>query len=118
MAVVLALTATASATLVLFWLPDVPLAARQQRCLKGHSKADEQVIGWQAPQRYGFSGPFTSCLAVLLAMDVIVPSMAQFRPREHVRLLRLFGFIACVVLVLVAKPLRTVLKRPENYYDS
>lgn len=29
----------------------------------------------------------------------------------------LFGFIACVALVLTAKALRRVLKRPENYYE-
>lgn len=28
-----------------------------------------------------------------------------------------FGFVACVVLVLVAKQLRKILKRPEDYYD-
>ena len=30
----------------------------------------------------------------------------------------LFGFIACVTLVLVAKELRKVLKRREDYYDD
>jgi hypothetical protein len=28
-----------------------------------------------------------------------------------------YGFFACVVLVLMAKVLRLVLKRPEDYYD-
>ena len=30
----------------------------------------------------------------------------------------LFGFVACVTLVLVAKELRKVLKRGEDYYDD
>ncbi len=30
----------------------------------------------------------------------------------------LFGFIACVTLVLVAKELRKLLKRREDYYDD
>lgn len=30
----------------------------------------------------------------------------------------LFGFAACVSLVLIAKQLRTILRRPENYYDE
>lgn len=30
----------------------------------------------------------------------------------------LFGFAACVLLVLGAKQLRRILKRPENYYDE
>lgn len=29
----------------------------------------------------------------------------------------LFGFVACIALVLAAKGLRRVLMRPENYYD-
>jgi membrane protein YdbS with pleckstrin-like domain len=28
-----------------------------------------------------------------------------------------FGFTACVSLVLLAKQLRKIVKRPENYYD-
>lgn len=28
-----------------------------------------------------------------------------------------FGFVACVALVLTAKALRRVLKRPEDYYE-
>ena len=28
-----------------------------------------------------------------------------------------FGFVACVALVLAAKLLRMILKRPEDYYD-
>lgn len=30
----------------------------------------------------------------------------------------LYGFVACVLLVLVAKELRKVLMRPEDYYDE
>ncbi len=30
----------------------------------------------------------------------------------------LYGFIACVFLVLTAKVLRRILKRPEDYYDG
>jgi len=30
----------------------------------------------------------------------------------------LFGFVACVVLVLVAKGLRKILMRDETYYDD
>ena len=30
----------------------------------------------------------------------------------------LYGFVACVSLVLIAKQLRRLLKRPEHYYDE
>ncbi|KAA3627198.1 MAG: hypothetical protein DWQ09_12735 [Proteobacteria bacterium] len=29
----------------------------------------------------------------------------------------IFGFVACVALILLAKQLRKLLKRPEDYYD-
>ncbi|NJO35116.1 MAG: hypothetical protein HC869_20415 [Rhodospirillales bacterium] len=54
---------------------------------------------------------------LLLAVDVLVPKHGPF-PIEHVLgFYALFGFIACVALVLVAKALRRVLMRPEDYYD-
>ncbi|MDH3899781.1 MAG: hypothetical protein OEU51_01895 [Gammaproteobacteria bacterium] len=28
-----------------------------------------------------------------------------------------YGFVACIALVLLAKQLRRILKRPEDYYD-
>jgi hypothetical protein len=28
-----------------------------------------------------------------------------------------FGFVACVALVLIAKQLRRIVMRPEDYYD-
>jgi len=30
----------------------------------------------------------------------------------------LYGFVACTLLVLIAKELRKFLKRPEDYYDD
>lgn len=30
----------------------------------------------------------------------------------------IYGFVACVLLVLVAKALRKILMRPEDYYDD
>ncbi len=54
---------------------------------------------------------------LFLAIDVLVPKHGPF-PVEHTfGFYGLFGFIACVVLVLVAKQLRRVLMRPEDYYD-
>lgn len=29
-----------------------------------------------------------------------------------------YGFVACVALVMIAKAMRTVLMRPETYYDD
>ena len=54
---------------------------------------------------------------VLLAIDVFVPKHGPF-VIEHVSgFYGIFGFLACVALVLIAKQLRRVLIRPEDYYE-
>ena len=54
---------------------------------------------------------------LLLAIDVFVPKHGSFAIEHYFGFYGVFGFIACVVLVLVAKQLRRVLMRPEDYYD-
>jgi hypothetical protein len=55
--------------------------------------------------------------ALLLVIDAFVPKHGPFLIEHAFGFYGLFGFIACVVLVLVAKQLRKVLMRPEDYYD-
>ena len=54
---------------------------------------------------------------LLLAIDVFVPKHGPFTIEHVFGFYGVFGFIACVVLVLDAKQLRRVLMRPEDYYD-
>lgn len=62
---------------------------------------------------YGF---YVLC-AILLAIDVFVPKHGPFAIEHVFGFYGLYGFIACVALVLVAKLLRRVVMRPEDYYD-
>ncbi len=60
---------------------------------------------------------FALC-AVLLLMD-IVHHRHMIHPWEQLwGFYGIFGFVACVALVLIAKKLRKVLMRPEDYYDA
>jgi hypothetical protein len=55
--------------------------------------------------------------ALVLVIDVFFPKHSPF-PIEHTfGFYGLFGFFACVGLVLVAKVLRRLVMRPEDYYD-
>ena len=54
---------------------------------------------------------------IVLAIDVFVPKHGPFKIEHAFGFYGFFGFIACVVLVLVAKQLRRILMRPEDYYD-
>ena len=55
--------------------------------------------------------------AFLLAIDVFVPKHGRFAIEHVYGFYGVFGFVACVALVLIAKQLRRVLMRPEDYYD-
>jgi hypothetical protein len=61
-------------------------------------------------------GFYALCLMVLL-LDLFVPRHGAFAIEQLFGFYAFFGFIACVTLVLVAKQLRRVLMRAEDYYD-
>ena len=55
--------------------------------------------------------------ALLVVADVFVPKHSPFAIEHVFGFYAWFGFLACVGLVLVAKVMRRVLMRPEDYYD-
>lgn len=54
---------------------------------------------------------------VLVLLDLLVHRHAEISIDGWFGFYGLFGFIACVVLVLAAKLLRRLVMRPEDYYD-
>jgi hypothetical protein len=54
---------------------------------------------------------------LLILIDVFVPKHGPFAIEHVFGFYGWFGFIACVALVLIAKQLRRVVMRPEDYYD-
>lgn len=62
---------------------------------------------------YGF---YAVC-GVLLAIDAFVPKHGPFAIEHVFGFYNIFGFVAYVALVVAAAALRTVLMRPEDYYD-
>ena len=55
--------------------------------------------------------------AAILACDVFVPKHGKFMVEYAFGFYGVFGCGACVALVLIAKQLRRILMRPEDYYD-
>lgn len=49
--------------------------------------------------------------------DLFVHKHGHFRWENWTGFYGLYGFVACVGLVLLAKQFRKVLKRPEEYYE-
>ena len=57
-------------------------------------------------------------LAVLVALDLVVEHHPHFGIDGSFGFGAWFGFLSCVVLVLGAKALGLLLKRPDTYYDG
>lgn len=55
--------------------------------------------------------------ALLLAVEPLVHMHADFAFAEWFGFHGWYGFVACVALVLAAKGLRVLLKRPEDFYE-
>ncbi|MFC1523523.1 hypothetical protein ACFL6N_01905 [Thermodesulfobacteriota bacterium] len=63
-------------------------------------------------------GTFYSLLVVLLIMEFFVHKHPHFSWEGWLEFYAVYGFVACVVLVVVAKYiLRPLVKRGEDYYD-
>ena len=61
---------------------------------------------------------FFTCVILLLFVDLFFHKHAIFRWEEYFGFYSVFGFVACVILVLVAKYiLRPLVIRKEDYYD-
>lgn len=61
---------------------------------------------------------FFTCVVLLLVIDVFYHKHAIFPWEGYFGFYAVFGFVACVVLVLVAKYiLRPLAMRKEDYYD-
>ena len=54
---------------------------------------------------------------LILLADLFVPKHGKFLIEHAFGFYGIFGFVACVGLVLAAKVLRRIVMRPEDYYD-
>lgn len=63
-----------------------------------------------------FRGLGVAC-ALLIALDLVIHRHEDFGFATLFGFHGLYGFCACVALVLAAKQLRRVLMRDEDYYD-
>ena len=56
--------------------------------------------------------------AVIFAIDVFVPKHGPFAIEHLFGFYGWYGFVSCVALVLMAKVLRRMVMRGEDYYDG
>lgn len=60
---------------------------------------------------------FLGCLVLLVLVDFFVARHGSHIWETIPAFFALYGFVACSLIVLIAKKLRRFLKRPETYYD-
>lgn len=61
---------------------------------------------------------FYVCCVILLALDVFIHRHIAHSWERLIGFYPLYGFVGCVVLVLIAKWMRTFLMRSEDYYEK
>lgn len=60
---------------------------------------------------------YASC-ALLFALDFVIHRHTVHSWENLWGFYAIYGFVGCVILVLVATAMRTFLMRPEDYYDD
>jgi branched-subunit amino acid transport protein len=61
---------------------------------------------------------FYFALLVLLVVDLFIPKHGHFPWENAPEFFAVYGFISCVSLIFIAKLLRKIVKRREDYYDK
>jgi hypothetical protein len=61
---------------------------------------------------------FYAVCAILVVLDLVIPRDDHHAWERLPEFYPLYGFVGIVVLVLIAKLMRRVLMRPEDYYDE
>ena len=83
----------------------------------GHHGRKKRLV-YDDPQHVKvFLRVFFASLALLLVVDLFVGKHGDFHWEGVPEFFAAYGFISCVALVLVAKVLRILIKRDEDYYD-
>lgn len=61
---------------------------------------------------------FYISLAVLLAADFFIHKHADFPWEGRTNFFAAYGFVSCVLLIFIAKIIRLIVRRGEDYYDA
>ena len=81
-------------------------------------KADKKIYFFDKPENVErFLKVLYAICGLLFVFDFIVHRHIAHSWEQVPGFYALYGFIACVLLVLVAKLMRRVLMRKEDYYD-
>ena len=60
---------------------------------------------------------FYGALLALLIIDFFIHKHGDFPWEDTPEFFAAYGFVSCVALIFIAKLLRKIVRRKENYYD-
>ena len=82
------------------------------------NQTDEKQYLFDKPRNVSrLLGGFYAICGLLFMLDFFIHRHVYHSWEELPAFYAIFGFIACVVLVLVAREMRKVVMREEDYYD-
>ena len=83
------------------------------------SEKDQKSYLFDKPENVKrlFKGFYTICIALIIA-DFIIHRHTTMAWEKIPAFYAIYGFVACVLLVIIAKMMRKVVMRKENYYDE
>ena len=83
------------------------------------SDENDKVHFFDKPENVSrlLKGFYGVCILLVL-VDFVVHRHIGFGWEKIPAFYAIYGFVACVLLVIVAKKMRTVLMRKEDYYDD
>ncbi len=79
--------------------------------------AEHDFTGPLSPGVRRFIGVFIAVAVMLLVADLFVDRKVHQPAERMPGFYAVYGFVGCVILVLVAKEMRKVVMRDESYYD-
>lgn len=61
---------------------------------------------------------FTAVLALTVLAELFVEKHPHFDAERFFGIYALYGFLACAALILIAKAVGAILKRPDSHYHE
>lgn len=61
---------------------------------------------------------FVAVLVAIVLAELLVPNEVHFDVERLFGFFAWFGFVACAMLIVLAKGIGVFLKRPDTYYDD
>jgi hypothetical protein len=89
---------------------------RRDRLNADHADGDHWLVRPKSIRRL-WAG-FIVVLALTVLAQIVVPVKGYFGIDDWPGFAAVFGFLSCVVMVLLARALGVLLKRRDDYYDA